>query len=70
MSFAKLISLATAFADELQWLIWPSVENMNAMPEWLMPLARQDCSAYDLLVDLIPWYGLLFELHPSPVSNS
>jgi hypothetical protein len=29
---------------------------MNAMPEWMMPLPRQDCSPYDILIDLIPWY--------------
>ncbi|CAI6340321.1 unnamed protein product [Periconia digitata] len=39
----------------MRWLIWPSVEHMKSMPEWLMPLARTDCSTYDLLVDLIPW---------------
>jgi hypothetical protein len=45
--------------DLLQWLIWPSVENMNAMPDWLMPVAKQNCSADDLLVDLIPWLAQL-----------
>jgi hypothetical protein len=41
--------------DHSQWLIWPSVENMNAMPDWIMPLTKQECSTNDLLVDLIPW---------------
>jgi hypothetical protein len=39
----------------MTWLIWPSAENMNVMPEWLMPLSRQDCIPYDILIDLIPW---------------
>ena len=41
----------------LQYLIWPSVENMNASPEWLMPPAeKQEISPYDILIDLVPWY--------------
>jgi hypothetical protein len=41
----------------LQYLIWPSVENMNASPEWLMPtVGKQETSPYDLLIDLVPWY--------------
>jgi hypothetical protein len=41
----------------LQYLIWPSVENMNASPEWLMPLVgKQETSPYDMLIDLVPWY--------------
>lgn len=47
--------LAKPNADYTQWLIWPSVENLNGMPEWLMPLTKQEVSANDLLVDLIPW---------------
>jgi hypothetical protein len=40
-----------------QWLIWPSVENMNSNPEWLMPpMGKQDVSPYDILIDLVPWY--------------
>jgi hypothetical protein len=40
----------------LQWLIWPSVENMNSNPEWLMPpMGKQDVSPYDILIDLVPW---------------
>jgi len=30
---------------------------MNAIPEWLMPLGRQDVPLCDMLVDLLPWYG-------------
>jgi len=30
---------------------------MNGMPDWLMPINKQDCSANDLLVDLIPWWA-------------
>lgn len=42
-----------------QWLIWPSVENMNSNPEWLMPpMGKQDVSPYDILIDLVPWYVL------------
>lgn len=41
----------------LQFLIWPSVENVNASPEWLMPPAgKQETSPYDMLIDLVPWY--------------
>ncbi|ORX96388.1 hypothetical protein BCR34DRAFT_677358 [Clohesyomyces aquaticus] len=50
----------------MRWLIWPSVENMNAMPEWLMPLSRQDCSPYDILIDLIPWPQLRQHLYRHP----
>ncbi|PVI06189.1 hypothetical protein DM02DRAFT_515101 [Periconia macrospinosa] len=50
----------------MRWLIWPSVENMNAMPDWLMPLARTDCSTYDLLVDLIPWPSVRQYLYQNP----
>ena len=40
-----------------QYLIWPSVENMNANPDWLMPpVGKQESSPYDILIDLIPWY--------------
>lgn len=40
-----------------QWLIWPSVENMNSNPEWLMPpMGKQDVSPYDILIDLVPWF--------------
>ncbi|KAF2687415.1 hypothetical protein K458DRAFT_296241 [Lentithecium fluviatile CBS 122367] len=67
------VRLASAFlltkmmrASPSKWLIWPSVENMNAMPDWLMPLAKQDCSATDLLVDLIPWPQLRQYLYQHP----
>ncbi|KAF2111699.1 hypothetical protein BDV96DRAFT_499106 [Lophiotrema nucula] len=50
----------------MKWLIWPSADNMNSMPEWLMPLARQDCSPYDILVDLIPWPQLRQYLYQHP----
>lgn len=51
------IRLASAYllTKIMRWLVWPSVENMNAMPEWLMPISRQDVSAYDMLADLLPW---------------
>jgi len=40
----------------MRWLIWPSVENMNGNPEWLMPpMGKQDVSPYDILIDLVPW---------------
>ncbi|KAF1978520.1 hypothetical protein BU23DRAFT_525229 [Bimuria novae-zelandiae CBS 107.79] len=50
----------------MRWLIWPSVDNMNAMPDWLMPLARQDLAPYDLLIDLIPWPQLRQYLYQHP----
>ncbi|KAF2006937.1 hypothetical protein P154DRAFT_178907 [Amniculicola lignicola CBS 123094] len=50
----------------MRWLIWPTVENMNAMPEWMMPLPRQDCSPYDILIDLIPWPQLRQHLYQHP----
>jgi hypothetical protein len=38
-------------------MIWPSVENMNANPEWLMPsMRKQDVTPYDILIDMVPWY--------------
>jgi hypothetical protein len=41
----------------LQYLIWPSVENMNANPEWLMPpVGKEETNPYDILIDLVPWY--------------
>ncbi|KAH7139038.1 hypothetical protein B0J11DRAFT_546597 [Dendryphion nanum] len=62
------LRLASAYllTKMMRWLIWPSVENMNAMPEWLMPLARQDCSPYDILVDLLPWPQLRQHLYQHP----
>ncbi|KAF2661258.1 hypothetical protein K491DRAFT_587814 [Lophiostoma macrostomum CBS 122681] len=50
----------------MRWLIWPSVQNMNAMPEWLMPLARQESTPYDILVDLLPWPQLRQYMHQHP----
>ncbi|KAF2133529.1 hypothetical protein P153DRAFT_308473 [Dothidotthia symphoricarpi CBS 119687] len=39
-----------------RYLVWPSVENMNANPEWLTPpIGKQDSGPYDILIDLIPW---------------
>jgi hypothetical protein len=41
----------------MQYLIWPSVENMNANPEWMMPsIGKDDVTPYDILIDLVPWY--------------
>jgi hypothetical protein len=43
--------------EQFQYLIWPSVENMNANPEWMMPsMGKDDVTPYDILIDLIPWY--------------
>jgi hypothetical protein len=43
-----------------QYLIWPSVENMNANPDWLMPpLEKEDTNPYEILIDLVPWYELI-----------
>ncbi|PSN66827.1 hypothetical protein BS50DRAFT_600454 [Corynespora cassiicola Philippines] len=50
----------------MRWLIWPSVENMNAMPDWLMPLAGKDSAPYDILVDLLPWPQLRQYLYQHP----
>jgi len=49
------LASASLLTKMMRWLIWPSVENLNAMPDWLVPLARQDSSGYNLLIDLIPW---------------
>jgi hypothetical protein len=39
-----------------QYLIWPTVENMRATPEWVLPaIGKQDVTPYDILIDLIPW---------------
>jgi hypothetical protein len=57
---ARKYSLRNGVESELmllQYLIWPSVENMNASPEWLMPpVGKQESSPYDMLIDLVPWY--------------
>ncbi|KAF2788249.1 hypothetical protein K505DRAFT_342252 [Melanomma pulvis-pyrius CBS 109.77] len=62
------VRLASAFllTKLMRWLIWPTVENMNAMPEWLMPLPRQSCSPFDILVDLLPWPQLRRHLYQHP----
>ncbi|KZM22923.1 sequence-specific DNA binding RNA polymerase II transcription factor [Ascochyta rabiei] len=55
----------------IRWLIWPSVENMNSNPEWLMPpMGKQEVSPYDILIDLVPWpqvRRLLYQ-HPQEFS--
>ncbi|KAF2644889.1 hypothetical protein P280DRAFT_466152 [Massarina eburnea CBS 473.64] len=62
------VRLASTFllSKMMRWLIWPSVENMNAMPDWLMPLARTDCSTYDMIVDLIPWPAVRQYFYQNP----
>jgi len=62
------VRLATTYllTKMMRWLIWPTVENMNAMPEWLLPLERQDCSTFDILVDLLPWPQLRRYLYQHP----
>ncbi|KAF2191060.1 hypothetical protein K469DRAFT_735940 [Zopfia rhizophila CBS 207.26] len=62
------VRLASTFllTKMMRWLIWPSIENMNQMPEWLMPLARQDCAPYDILIDLLPWPQLRQYLYQHP----
>ncbi|KAF2263713.1 hypothetical protein CC78DRAFT_568778 [Lojkania enalia] len=50
----------------MRWLIWPSVEHTNTMPEWLMPIARPECTPYDILVDLLPWPQLRQHLYQHP----
>ncbi|OAL49528.1 hypothetical protein IQ07DRAFT_644682 [Pyrenochaeta sp. DS3sAY3a] len=40
----------------LRYLIWPSVDNMHANPDWLIPpMGKHDSSPYDMLIDLVPW---------------
>jgi len=39
----------------MRYLIWPTVENMNANPEWLMPNLKEEVTSYDILIDLVPW---------------
>jgi hypothetical protein len=40
----------------LRYLIWPTVEHMNANPEWLLPpVNKQDSTPHDILIDLVPW---------------
>lgn len=62
------VRLASAYllTKMMRWHIWPSIENMNDMPEWLMPLARQDCMPYDILIDLLPWPELRQYLYQHP----
>ncbi|KAL1649014.1 hypothetical protein SLS61_006537 [Didymella pomorum] len=55
----------------MRWLIWPSVENMNGNPEWLMPaVGKHDVSPYDILIDLVPWPQIrrLLYQHPQEFS--
>ncbi|KAL5120700.1 hypothetical protein ACEQ8H_001449 [Pleosporales sp. CAS-2024a] len=40
----------------MRYLIWPSVDNMNANPDWMMPsIGKKDVTPYDILIDLVPW---------------
>ncbi|KAH7088250.1 hypothetical protein FB567DRAFT_559914 [Paraphoma chrysanthemicola] len=51
----------------MRYLIWPSVENMNANPDWLGPsMGKQDLTPYDLLIDLIPWPQIRQLLYQQP----
>ncbi|KAF1836230.1 hypothetical protein BDW02DRAFT_587590 [Decorospora gaudefroyi] len=50
----------------MRYLIWPSVENMNASPEWLMPMGKQETSPYDMLIDLVPWPQVRHLLYHHP----
>jgi len=51
----------------MRYLIWPSVDNMNANPEWLMPaIGKQEVTPYDILIDLIPWPQLRQLLYQHP----
>ncbi|KAB2099688.1 hypothetical protein AG0111_0g12083 [Alternaria gaisen] len=61
------LALAYVFTKLMRYLIWPSAENMNANPDWLMPpVGKQDSPPYDILIDLIPWPQVrhLFYQHP------
>ncbi|KAJ4377859.1 hypothetical protein N0V83_000689 [Neocucurbitaria cava] len=51
----------------VRYLIWPSVENMNANPDWLMPAVnKQESAPYDILIDLIPWPQVRRLLYQNP----
>ncbi|OCK86255.1 hypothetical protein K432DRAFT_387931 [Lepidopterella palustris CBS 459.81] len=62
------VRLASAFilTKMMRWMIWPSMENMNDMPDWLMPSARTDCTPYDILIDTLPWPALRQYLYQHP----
>ncbi|OCL13217.1 hypothetical protein AOQ84DRAFT_436480 [Glonium stellatum] len=62
------VRLASAYllTKMMRWLIWPSIENMKGMPEWLVPLAQHDSVQYDILVDLLPWPELRQYLYQHP----
>ncbi|EUC32669.1 hypothetical protein COCCADRAFT_98128 [Bipolaris zeicola 26-R-13] len=57
----------------MRYLIWPSAENMNGNPDWMMPtMGKQENSPYDMLIDLVPWpqvRQLLYQ-HPQEFSVS
>jgi len=55
----------------MRYLIWPSAENMNANPEWLMPtVGKQENSPYDMLIDLVPWPQVRQLLYQHPQEYS
>lgn len=55
-SFPIRLASTWVLTKMVRYLIWPTAENLNAGPDWLMPpVARQETSPYDLFIDMIPW---------------
>lgn len=55
----------------MRYLIWPSVENINASPEWLMPpVGKIENSPYDMLIDMVPWPQVRQLLYQHPQEYS
>ncbi|KAJ6276563.1 hypothetical protein J3E71DRAFT_245739 [Bipolaris maydis] len=52
----------------MRYLIWPSAENMNANPDWLVPTVGN--LQYDMLINLVPWPQVRQLLHQYPQEYS
>lgn len=51
----------------MRYLIWPTVGDMQASPDWLMPpLSKSENSPYNMLIDLVPWPQVRQLLHAHP----
>ncbi|KAF1841951.1 uncharacterized protein K460DRAFT_409390 [Cucurbitaria berberidis CBS 394.84] len=51
----------------VRYLVWPSVENLNANPEWLMPpVGKPESLPFDILIHLIPWPQVRRLLYQNP----
>lgn len=63
------VRLASAWllTKMMRYLIWPTVDTLNANPEWLMQnMAKDDVMSYDMLIDLVPWPQIRQLLYQHP----